>query len=567
MRYETELNHALKRLKEIEFALNESSMVAITDHRGVIQFANDRFCEVSKYSREELIGNKQNVVNSGHHTKQFFANLWKTISSGNVWKGEIKNKTKDGKYYWVDSTIVPFLDENGEPYQYIAIRHDITKRKRYAEKIERMAYFDALTQLPNRNGLPAWLKEHMNGNRFTAFFLDIDRFKSINDTFGHHIGDLILQEAAKRLKGCLRKTDFIARLGGDEFVILLNEDHSMDHMHTVATKILQAFSFPFKCNSKQIYTSTSIGISTGVVTNHEPSELESFVGTLIKQADTAMYHAKKQGGNSYCFNTLEQNMELERFYQLEQEIKHALTKDEFRIVYQPLVNLTSNQIVGAEALLRWDNPKLGTVSPTEFIPLLEDIGLIIPVGRWVMRSVCHQMKQWVDLGMGIGRIAVNVSPIQFRHEHFISDVRQILNETGLDPHCLELEITENAILHMDKSIKTIETLKELGVKISIDDFGTGYSSLSYLNRLEIDTLKIDKSFIDDLNMDGEIIIDTIIHMGKNLTFNVLAEGIENKEQLAYLKQQDCHEGQGYYWSKPVEADDIPTLFLQKAAGV
>ena len=286
------------------------------------------------------------------------------------------------------------------------------------------------------------------------------------------------------------------------------------------------------------------------------------VEVLIRQADTAMYHAKKQGGHSYCFNTDDQNDKKERLCIIEHEVRRALSQNEFNIVYHPLVSLENDQIEGVEALLRWNNPSIGSISPAEFIPLLEELGDIIPVGKWVIKSVCCQMKSWYDKGIQIHRAAVNVSPIQLRDKDFVKDVKKILVETGLEPKYLELEITEGTILHIGESGEILNELRDIGVRISIDDFGIGYSSLSRLKRLPINTLKIDKSFIDDLDIDGKVIVNTIISMGKNLGFNVVAEGIESEEQVSYLKSVGCHEGQGYYWSVPIGAEEIIKMYQE-----
>lgn len=564
MNHELELKKALRNYKDIELALNESSIVAITDSKGVIQFANDKFCKMSKYSKEELIGSKQSIVNSGYHSREFFKEMWRTIGTGNVWKGEIKNRAKDGTYYWVDTTIVPFLNEKGKPYKYIAIRHDITKRKEYEEMIKKMAFYDPLTLLPNRNALNEWIKENPFefGDSITVIFMDLDRFKAINDNFGHRTGDLVLKEVAKRLQDCFRKTDLIVRQGGDEYIVFLKNVSDQEDIMTVVNKIKNQFSIPFFINGKKITTTTSIGISMNKL-EKEDQDILKFVEVTIRQADTAMYHAKRNGGNSHCFNTSDQNTEMERYYQLEQQIKYALGRDEFHIVYHPLVDLQKNRITGVEALLRWNNPELGAVSPAEFIPLLEEFGYIIQVGKWVLKKVCQQMKTWQDEGINIDRVSVNVSPVQFRNHNFVQTVKEILQETGLEAQHLEIEITEGTILNIQNPGETLQQLRDLGVSISIDDFGTGYSSLSYLKQLPVNTIKIDKSFIDDLDINGEVIVDTIISMGKNLQYKVIAEGIEHEEQVLYLKQQNCHEGQGYYWSKPVEPNKIKELVMEQ----
>lgn len=563
MNHKTELNKIYQKLKDIKFALDASSIVAITDNNGIVTYANEKFCEISQYSEAELIGRNHNIINSGFHPSSFFKDLWETIQDGNVWRGEIKNKAKDGTYYWVDTTIVPFLTPDGEVYQYISVRHDITTRKEHEAYIERMAYTDPVTKLPNRNHFRKWVENQpiQPQEVVAVLYLDLDRFKAINDNFGHDTGDAMLKTVANRLKECLTESDFISRQGGDEFIIILKNTLSEHAIQALATTILKQIRLPYQIDDKQMSTSASIGISRQAYVPKEWSSI-TFIESIMKQADTAMYHAKRNGGNQYCFNTEDQNILLERNYQIDLELKEALGRNEFTVVYQPIVNLKNNKIVGLEALLRWHNKKLGFVAPNEFIPILEENGMIVPVGKWILATVCSQMKVWQEQGILLQRICVNVSPMQFKDKKFIHDLQEILNESLLDASYLEIEITEGTILDIETSSRTINKLKELGVNVSIDDFGTGYSSLSYLKRLPIDTLKIDKSFIDDLDRDGEIIANTIISMGKNLNFRVIAEGIESEDQLNYLKKQKCHEGQGYYFSKPIGDGEITELFSQ-----
>ncbi len=549
--------------KDIEHALNESAIVAITDNRGIIQFVNEKFCKISKYSRKELIGSSQSIVNSGYHDRSFFKEMWKMIGTGNIWRDTIKNKAKDGTFYWVDTTIVPFLNEKGKPYRYVSIRHDITELKEHEERVTQMAFYDPLTLLPNRNLLNKWLNSNsIKHNDLSILYVDVDRFKAINDTFGHGSGDMMLKEVASRLKSCLRSKDFIARHGGDEFLIFLNQITDKKEVEKIAFRILEKFREPFMLEEEQLFITASIGISTSNSVDPYDND-EQLIEELIRQADIAMYNVKRQGGNMYCFNTDDQNLKAKRFFTVDQEIKMALSTNQYSIVYQPIVHLKTNKMVGVEALLRWKNPKLGVVSPVEFIPLLEESGEIVPVGKWVLESVCRQMAAWHASGFLIGRASVNVSPIQFKEPDFVADVQNILEKTGLAPQHLELEITEGTILQVEKVEHSLNDLRNIGVNISIDDFGTGYSSLSYLKRLSAHTLKIDKSFIHDLNVsEEEIIINTIITMGKNLKYKVLAEGVETKEQLAYLKAHNCHEGQGYYWSKPVPPEEIKGIFKE-----
>jgi diguanylate cyclase (GGDEF)-like protein/PAS domain S-box-containing protein len=557
------LQETERKLRDLELALNESSIVAITDQRGRIQHANDQFCKISQYSREELIGSYHSMINSGYHPKSFFKNMWQTIGTGNVWRGEIKNQKKDGTYYWVDTTIVPFLKPNGKPYQYIAIRHDITALKEYEETIEKMAYSDPLTNLPNRNQMIKWIEENLNeqGNKIAAFFIDIDQFKTINEKYGHLTGDLILQEVAAKLRNNIRKTDFISRWGGDEFTIILNNNDSNEAIVQIAKRILNSTSSSFSYKQFQIPVSISIGISTGIY--HNEINKMSFVETLIQQANKAMYRVKEIGGKSYHLNTYADSKNVPRTYQVEAEIKNALEKNEFHIAYQPIINLKNKQIVSLEALLRWNNENLGLVSPGEFIPILEQQLLIIPVGNWVLKTVAAQMSKWQEEGIFFERISVNVSPIQLKNPNFIQDLKNIFNATQMDPSYLELEVTESTLLEFHHSTVLFEELQALGIKISIDDFGTGYSSLSYLKKLPINTLKIDKSFIDDLDHHGKILVTTIMSMGKNLGYRVIAEGIETQEQLEFLKKQSLSEGQGYYFSKPVKSEEINQLMSNK----
>ncbi|MCM3397082.1 EAL domain-containing protein [Oceanobacillus profundus] len=563
MNHKTELDKIYQKLQDIKFALDASSIVAITDNNGIVTYANEKFCEISQYSEAELIGSNHNIINSGFHPSSFFKDLWETIQDGNVWRGEIKNKAKDGTYYWVDTTIVPFLTPDGEVYQYISVRHDITTRKEHEAYIERMAYTDPVTKLPNRNHFRKWVENQpiQPQEVVAVLYLDLDRFKAINDNFGHDTGDAMLKTVANRLKECLTESDFISRQGGDEFIIILKNNLSEHAIQALATTILKQIRLPYQIDDKQMSTSASIGISRQAYVSKEWPSI-TFIESIMKQADTAMYHAKRNGGNQYCFNTEDQNILLERNYQIDLELKEALGRNEFTVVYQPIVNLKNNKIVGLEALLRWHNKKLGFVAPNEFIPILEENGMIVPVGKWILATVCSQMKVWQEQGILLQRICVNVSPMQFKDKKFIHDLQEILNESLLDASYLEIEITEGTILDIETSSRTINKLKELGVNVSIDDFGTGYSSLSYLKRLPIDTLKIDKSFIDDLDRDGEIIANTIISMGKNLNFRVIAEGIESEDQLNYLKKQKCHEGQGYYFSKPIGDGEITELFSQ-----
>ncbi|MBD8070613.1 EAL domain-containing protein [Bacillus sp. PS06] len=560
---EEQLKMALKKLKDIDYALNESSIVAITDSKGMINYVNEKFCQISKYSYDELIGQDHRLVNSSYHSKVFFKNLWKKLGNGEVWKGEIRNRAKDGSFYWVDTTIVPFLNEEGQPYQYISIRNDITARKKYEEKIKQLAFYDQLTNLPNRNLLRKQLKECFlcpsTEPYLAVLFLDLDRFKKINDTFGHNFGDSTLVKVAERLKHCLQNNAFVSRIGGDEFVILLKvKDHH--EAEGFASAILKAFSIPFLIGKRSISISPSIGISINpLIKGKSRGEIDRLVEYLIKEADIAMYTVKEKGGNHYRFHTAQLNSVATRSYFLEIELYHALEQKELSLEYQPIVNTLTGTMIGVEALLRWRSPKFGHVSPEEFIPVLEETGLIKSVGKWVLKETSRQMKKWLDEGLEISHVAVNISPIQFNDPLFMSDYLNILDCIQLSPKYIELEVTETTIHNFDHSLQILKELSSYNVNISIDDFGTGYSSLNRLKHLPITSLKIDKSFIQTFDEDDRLIVKTIIDLGRNLHFNVIAEGIETGRQLELLKELGCMMGQGYYFSKPVPANQVPAL--------
>ncbi|KNH16319.1 diguanylate cyclase [Priestia megaterium] len=564
--FEYKFKEALKKLNDIELALNESSIVAITDSRGFINHVNDKFCEISKYERHELLGQDHRIINSKHHSSLFFKELWSTIRSGKVWHGEIKNKAKDGSYYWVDTTIVPFLDERGKPYQYVSIRNDITKRKAYEEKIKQMAYYDPLTNLPNRYWLNKQLKklflDEESPELLAILFLDLDRFKSINDTLGHHHGDVLLRRVAERLKKCIPSSDFISRHGGDEFILVLHSLKTVEEIEEMTEQIVKEMSLPFYIDGDKVLTSTSVGISLFSKECQQhiiPKDADELIDRLIKQADIAMYVAKRNGRNTYEMSSSSSNDRIIKTISMENELKYALERHEFQLVYQPLIDLKTSGVIGAEALIRWNSAKFGTVYPNEFLPILEEVGLIVPVGKWVLEEACKQMKAWTELNSKASKIGVNVSPIQLKSSRFVGEIEQILQKTGLEPHFLELEITESVIQNSQESKKVLNCLRSLGIKVAMDDFGTCYSSLSYLKHLPINTLKIDKSFIDDLDEVGKVLVETIIQMGKKLNFDLTAEGIENEEQLQFVTEQGCHIGQGYLFDKPLSPEEMSRL--------
>ena len=419
-----------------------------------------------------------------------------------------------------------------------------------------MAEHDFLTGLPNRALLTDRLAQAMalaqrHGKKVALMYLDVDNFKHINDSLGHAIGDLLLQSIAHRLLTCVRLSDTVSRQGGDEFVVMLPEaEDVLDAAHT-AKKLIAAVAKPHLIADHQLHVTLSIGISL------YPDDGKD-VETVLRNADIAMYQAKKGGRNNYKLFTPEMNVRAVARQSIEQALHRALKESEFVLHYQPKVNLETGTITGAEALIRWQRSAHRLVPPTQFVSIAEESGLIQSIGRWVLREACRQAQVWLQAGLDLGQIAVNVSPVEFHGKDFLAGIRTILNDTGLDPHRLELELTESGMMQdMEQTTAILHALKALGVQIAVDDFGTGYSSLSYLHRFPIDTLKIDRSFVQD--RDGEPIVSAVIAMGTSLKQRIVAEGIETKKQLAFLQSQKCGEGQGFYFGRPVAAEEFSTM--------
>ena len=448
------------------------------------------------------------------------------------------------------------------PPVFVAIIQDITERRQTEERLSFLAYHDMLTGLPNRVLLLERLKQALldanRVNRLVAvMFLDLDRFKVINDSLGHHVGDALLKAVAERLKSCLRPGDIIARLGGDEFTVVLANVAHVDDVARVARKIVDSFAEPFRIEDHELFTTTSIGITLFPLDVQEPEK-------LLKNADAAMYHAKESGRNSFKFFTAELNVRAERRLKLETALRRALEQGELSLHYQPQVNLRSGRLVGMEALLRWQNPELGNVSPVEFIPIAEETGLILPIGDWVLHEACRQIKVWHATKFSFSKmqVAVNISGKQLRQKDFPDRVRGVLSEANLEPRYLDLELTESLLMvDAEETGDIMHVLHDLGVSFSVDDFGTGYSSLAYLKRFPIDILKIDQSFVRDLATDPNdvAIVKTIIAMAHTLGMRVIAEGVETYAQLEFLRRQGCDGSQGYYCSKPLTADDFTEL--------
>ncbi|TQR38535.1 bifunctional diguanylate cyclase/phosphodiesterase [Brevibacillus brevis] len=683
-----ELNMVVNELADVKYALDQSTILAITDHKGIILRANEQFCRISKYERSELIGNDHRILNSGYHPKSFFKEMWSCIRSGQIWRGEIRNCAKDGSYYWVDTTIVPFKNQAGEIYQYLSIRSDITARKQMEDELKRseekyriiaentsdiisiinldgeflylspshkrvwehtvpdeeihnlfewiveddrdifayaiqhafstrkeymvecrintqrndviwteskinpimdeegnvtrlllitrdvtdrkqseetihhLAYHDALTDLPNRRMYVQQLsKEMMQAKRFQSslavLFLDLDRFKDVNDSFGHDVGDMLLIEASKRLQACLKPGDVVARLGGDEFTIMQNQLLDRNEATALAEQIMYQLQRPFELDGHVFNVSCSIGIALYPQDGDNPED-------LLKRADTALYTVKSRGKNGYDF--FDPSMEaksLERIL-MENEMRKAIEQEQFQIYYQPKIDIATSAMTGMEALVRWVHPELGIIPPNRFIPIAEETGMILALGEWILKQACKQNKNWHDQGYTL-KVSVNLSARQIYQKDLVEMIKDILQETKLSPHWLELEITESIFVKMEEATAVLQQIRDIGIQISIDDFGTGYSSFSYIKSLPVDTIKIDASFIRDIhhNQESQAIVKAIVTIAQSLNMNVIAEGIELHDQVAALKENGCDHGQGYLFSKPLPTDDFDQLLRQE----
>jgi diguanylate cyclase (GGDEF)-like protein/PAS domain S-box-containing protein len=541
---------------------HSSEAILITDRDNLIIAVNAAFTRLTGYCLEEVRGRNPKILSAGRSTPEDYRAMWRSIREQGLWQGEVWDRRKDGSCYPKWLAISTVRDGHGEIFQHIASFTDISERKAAEERIHHLAHYDALTGLPNRVTLLGRLRQAVatarrEGSWVAVMFVDMDHFKTINDTLGHPIGDALLTEVARRLAMCVRDSDVVARLGGDEFVIVLTGagDGALQASATVADKVLHQLADPYWVAGHELRSTPSIGIGLF------PGDGED-TDSLMKNADTAMYHAKALGRNNYQFFTASLNQAAAERLQLEGSLRRALEREEFLLHYQPQVDAGSGVIIGFEALVRWRHPELGMVPPDRFIPIAEDTGLIQPLGEWVLRAACAQLSAMRQQGHDTLRMAVNLSARQLRHVDLPALVGAVLAENGLAGPDLELEITEStAMYNPQATILVFERLRAMGVRLAIDDFGTGYSSLSYLKLLPIHALKLDRSFVKDIEADANdaAICNATIALAHSLGLEVVAEGVETEAQYEFLRRLGCDLIQGYYFSKPLPADELARL--------
>ncbi len=544
-------------LRKLNTAVEQSAnSIVITDATGIIEYVNPKFLEVTGYGWDDVIGQNPRILKSGRQPDSYYANLWNTITSGKPWEGEFCNKTKEGRFYWELTSIAPVKDENGTITSFVSIKEDITGRKLNEEKLFHQANFDPLTGLPNRYYFQKYLELQIASVDSEQSFLmllvlDIDNLKHVNDTFGHDFGDLLIKKIGGRLQTVCGDECVVSRFVGDEFTVVMppSADAGLAERH--AEKIRAAMNDVFSIGGTEIIATASIGVA---VFPDDGNCLEN----LLKNGEAAMYQAKKEGKNTICFYTSELNSKLQHRFALEAKLYKAFERNEFSLQYQPQVHQGRGEVVGVEALLRWTPTDEKPVPPGLFIPILEESGMIVQVGEWVLSQACSQAAEWHRQGVKL-RMSINISALQFMRSDLDVTVRRVIDNSGFDPRCLCLELTESMIMvDTSRTMDKMRTLSNLGVSLSLDDFGTGYSSLEYLGRMPINELKIDMSFVRRMltTRNDAAVVATIIAMARGLDMELVAEGVETEEQLRYLVDRHCTVFQGYYYSPPLVAADV-----------
>ncbi|MFC3607917.1 putative bifunctional diguanylate cyclase/phosphodiesterase [Stutzerimonas tarimensis] len=538
-------------------AVDAAAIFSETDARGVITYVNDQFCEVSGYSADELLGQDHRILNSGHHPSAFFAEMWRTITSGRIWKGEVCNQAKDGSLYWVESTIVPMQDAGGEIYRYVSVRFNITEEHNMLERLRRQVGHDELTGLPNRTLLAEHFERIVSmpcpaNVQLAVCMLDLDDFKDVNDRHGHAVGDLLLTAVATRLASIIRNENLVARIGGDEFVLILHDIERLPQLRNSLKRVLARVAETYLIEGIALKVTASLGVTLF------PSDNVS-ADTLLRHADQALYQAKQQGGNRFQLFDVSQALETRASHQTLARMTEALHNDELVLHYQPKVNLRSGKILGFEALLRWQHPERGTIPPLEFLPVVERADLIVEIGDWVIERALDQLSRWRTHGKDWS-VSVNIAARHLKQDGFAAAVAEKLAaHPELHPEQLDLELIESvAIDNIQHANRNLEACREAGVRISLDDFGTGYSSLSYLKRLPVQTIKIDQSFIRGILDDpsDQAVTMAIISLCRAFDRDVIAEGVETRAQAALLLSLGCELAQGYGIARPMPAEQV-----------
>jgi diguanylate cyclase (GGDEF)-like protein/PAS domain S-box-containing protein len=564
------LEEYLRLLESVVVNANELVMISQVEdqedplHLRIV-YINDAFLKVTGHRAADVIGRTAQVLVGEKTDLEELDRIREALGRHESVKAELIFHRQDNSYFWADINTVPIRNEHGQVTHFVSVMREVTERKNAEEQLRRNAFHDPLTGLPNRLRFTERLTQIISrtknspGRMFAVLFLDLDRFKVINDSLGHMVGDQLLIAIARRLETCVKRTDIVARLGGDEFTILLDDIQNETSANQVAERIHHELSHPFNLNGYEVFTTVSIGIALSTTDFNHTED-------LLRGADIAMYRAKALGKACHEVFDTEMHNEAMRQMQLENDLRRALEREEFRVYYQPIVSLTTGRLAGFEALMRWQHPERGMVSPGDFIPIAEETGLILPMGKWILREACRQLSEWQKKYPQYRRLSmsVNLSSRQFSQRGTIDLLKDVLEETGLNPALLKLEITETAIMeNTESAMEILGTLKKMGVQLSVDDFGTGYSSLGYLYRFPMDVLKIDRSFISRVDTDGEKLelVRTIITLAWNLGMDVIAEGVETTKQLAQLKMLKCEYGQGYLFSKPMSAQHTEEFLL------
>jgi len=555
-----------RRLEAFRKAVDAAGIVALIDLQGTILEVNENFCSVSGYTRDELVGQNHEIVLPEHHQAEFFEELYATAKQNKIWRGEICNRAKDGTSYWVDTTIVPMLDENDATASYFTLRIEISDRKRLMGQLHSQAYNDSLTGLPNRAAILDSIQDSIklgDAHHFALLFLDFDNFKLINDSLGHDMGDELLKAIADRLRNTLRETDQIkpARLGGDEFVVLLNGLAKLADATVVAERLLEVFSKSYQLGPHTVYSTASIGLVTNAYQYQTASD-------MLRDADLAMYKAKAAGHGSYLI--FDQTMREQAQYQLqlESDLRKAICQNEFSLLYQPIVALESGTLEGVEALIRWQHPERGLISPDDFIPVAEETGLISDIGKWCLNESCRQFAEWRDKfdSNAPAFLHVNVSRRQLLEPNLTKFVQEVINKHAIPPERLHLEVTESLMMQDQKTIIAIlKELRKLGIRVDMHDFGTGHSSVSSLHEFPLDLPKIDHSFVMNAKhvKDYAALLQATLTREDNIHLQVVAEGSIDSEQLILLQALGCKYEQGYLFDKPSSVEEIQCLFGTK----